>query len=255
VIKVSVNIITKDKPTWLKRCIKNVLEQDFKDIEIIVVDNGGGAAKAVVDGFHNDKLVYLTHSGVPLADARNLALREAKGEYVAIIDDDDIWCDQYKLSKQVAFLDLEKNFNLVGTQISRVYADNTCAGVKKYPIYDDEIRGMILSENAFCHSTVMYRRKKALDVGGYVQVEGLWNIDEYRLWLQMGIDGLMYNIDEVCTKYTVWPSKMSFSHRWKLYRHDFNMISQFKNYYPNYDKAVIRFWFKYPLKYLWGKIV
>ncbi|MFA5048903.1 MAG: glycosyltransferase [Patescibacteria group bacterium] len=253
-VKVSINIITKDKPVFLKRAIQSILGQDFKDFEIIIVDNGGGGAKVVVDEFKDDRLVYLTHGGVPLADARNLALREAKGEYIAILDDDDIWCDRYKLSKQVAFLDLEKNFDIIGTQISRVYADNTCAGVKKYPIYDDEIRKTILKENPYCHSAVMYRRAKAMAVGGYEQVQGLWNIDEYKLWLEMGIRGLMYNLTDVCTKYTVWPSKMGFGHRWKLYIHDFKMISKFRKYYPDYPRAFMRFWIQYPLKYLRSRI-
>jgi glycosyltransferase involved in cell wall biosynthesis len=250
--KVSVNIITKDNKVWLKRAITSVLNQSFQDFEIIVVDNGNGCAKRVVEGFHDKRLVYLTHSGVPLADARNLALRESKGEYIAILDDDDIWCDTSKLHKQVSFLDFEKGFDLVGCQIIRVHADDTGADIKKYPITDNDIRNTLLIENAFCHSTVMYRRNKAMAVGGYEQVQGLWNINEYKLWILMGISGLMYNFPDAMTKYTVWPNKMSFNHRWKLYVNDFKMISEFKDYYPNYGKAVMRFWFKYPIKYLWG---
>lgn len=253
-VKVSINIITKDKPEWLKRAITSVLAQSFQDFEIVVVDNGKGGAREVVNSFHDKRLVYLTHSGVPLADARNLALREAKGEYIAILDDDDIWCDIHKLAKQVIFLDSERSFDLVGCQIARVYTNNIGAGVKKYPITDNEIRQTLLKENAFCHSAVMYRRAKAMTVGGYEQVHGLWNINEYKLWILIGISGGMYNLPDVMVKYTVWPSKMSFKHRLKLYITDFKMVSSFRNVYPNYDKAFVRFWFQYPVKYLWGKL-
>jgi glycosyltransferase involved in cell wall biosynthesis len=253
--KVSVNIITKDKPVWLKRAITSILSQSFQDFEIVVVDNGKGGAKDIVKGFNDKRLVYLTHSGFPLADARNLALRESKGEYIAILDDDDIWCDIHKLNKQVNFLDAEKSFDLVGCQISRVYADNTGAGVKKYPVTDADIRETLLIENAFCHSAVMYRRSKAMTMGGYEQVQGLWNINEYRLWILMGIGGCMYNFPDVMVKYTVWPSKMGFWHRWKLYVTDFKMITEFRQFYPNYIKAFVRFWFQYPAKYLWGRLL
>lgn len=108
--KVNVIIPTSGRSGLLKRAIKSVLEQTFQDFEIIVVDdNNPGEIKAqtheIVRDFNDERLRYVPHEiNKGNAAARNTGINLAKGEYVAFLDDDDIFLPQ-KLEEHINILD------------------------------------------------------------------------------------------------------------------------------------------------------
>ncbi|MCD6599969.1 MAG: glycosyltransferase family 2 protein [Dehalococcoidia bacterium] len=108
--KVSVIIPTFRRPDLLKRAIKSVLEQTFQDFEIIVVDdNNPGEIEIqtheIVRDFNDERLRYVPHEiNKGNAAARNTGINLAKGEYVAFLDDDDIFLPQ-KLKEHINILD------------------------------------------------------------------------------------------------------------------------------------------------------
>jgi Glycosyl transferase family 2 len=88
---VSVITPTRNRPAFLRRAIESVLAQRYPNWELLVVDDGGGEDSAgVVESFGDPRLSWrqIPHSG-PGA-ARNAALRDARGEIVAYLDDDNI---------------------------------------------------------------------------------------------------------------------------------------------------------------------
>lgn len=107
--KVSVIIPTFGRPGLLKRAIKSVLEQTFQDFEIIVVDdNNPGEIKTqtheIIQDFNDERLRYVPHEiNKGNAVARNTGINLAKGEYVAFLDDDDIFLPQ-KLEEHINIL-------------------------------------------------------------------------------------------------------------------------------------------------------
>jgi glycosyltransferase involved in cell wall biosynthesis len=247
-VEVSVNIITCNRPTYLESAIKSVLAQEGCDFELVVVDTGHGINRKLVEKFNDSRIRYFVFTTQHLADARNFALRESEGDYVAILDDDDEWVKKYKLSIQRELLKLEPDLVLVGTQIQRLFSDSTEESKHIYPESDEKIRENMLVENPFCHSTTMFNRRLALEVGGYNPVKGLWNINEYELWLKLGTKGKISNSPQVTTNYTVWTNSMTLSHRIKLYLKDFKMAWDYREYYPNFWRAVCRYFITYPLK-------
>lgn len=98
---------------YIREAMDSVLAQDFQDWEFLLVDDGGGDGSArIVDEYaakHPAKIRRLMHPGNvnrgPSA-SRNLGLSEAKGGYIAFIDQDDVWVPT-KLTEQVALLDGE----------------------------------------------------------------------------------------------------------------------------------------------------
>jgi len=261
-MKVSVNIVTRNRPKLLNRAIESVLYQSFNDYEIVVVDNSGvDTVSKHVEQFNNPKIKVIPcpTASRGLVKARNVGLEASKGEYIAILDDDDIFVNKNKLAYQVEFLDLCKDYTLVGTNILVVSPNGQILGERKYPTRDEQIRDVFLVSNQFCHSATMFRKKDALDIGGYKPVEGMWNTNEYRLWLELGLKGKVFNIPIFGVHYTYWNNAYSFKHRAKLYWHDFTMVNEFKNDYPNYNDAVMRYLLTYPARYLlrmkwWTKI-
>jgi glycosyltransferase involved in cell wall biosynthesis len=105
---VSVVIPTKDRPEMLRRAVVSVLGQTYAPLELIVVDDGSAepAREAIADldpGTLERFIVRRHEDNQGGAAARNTGLREACGEYVAFLDDDDRWTP-HKLEKQVAAL-------------------------------------------------------------------------------------------------------------------------------------------------------
>lgn len=100
--RVSVVIPTCNRPELLKRAIRSVLAQTYQDFEIIVVDDGmKERAKDAALGFADPRIRYIQNDvSLGGGGTRNRGVDEAKGEYVAFLDDDDEWLPE-KLEKQV----------------------------------------------------------------------------------------------------------------------------------------------------------
>ena len=177
----------------------------------------------------------------------------SEGKYISILDDDDMFINTRKLAEQYSFLEVYPEYKVVGTNIAVMDAGGKRLGQKRYPLTDKEIRDTLLIQNQFCHSSTMFRRDTALDVGGYQQVEGLWNINEYLLWLQLGVKGKMANLPMQSVAYTVWPRRASWMHQFKLYLKDYKMSYEFRDEYPHFFRACWRYLISYPISYLLGK--
>lgn len=89
---------------WLEEAVQSVLDQTYKNFEILVINDG---SPEDVSGFlakYGDKIRYFYKENGGSATARNLGLKEAKGEYYALLDSDDIWLPE-KTELQIAFMD------------------------------------------------------------------------------------------------------------------------------------------------------
>jgi len=104
--KVSVVIPTRNRADMLYRAIRSVLEQSYGDFEVIVVsDASEDNTEEVVMSFDDSRIHYIRHEEAKGASAaRNTAMRVAKGEYIAFLDDDDEWMPN-KLEVQVPVIE------------------------------------------------------------------------------------------------------------------------------------------------------
>ena len=112
--KVSVVIPSYNRKDIIGRAIDSVLAQTYKDIEIIVVDDGStdGTAEYIQKTFPNIKIFIQENNGA--ASARNLGISKADGEYIAFLDTDDYWLPE-KIAKQVSSItnDSDTGMNVV----------------------------------------------------------------------------------------------------------------------------------------------
>ena len=102
-VSVSVIIPTYNRGYVLDRAIKSVLDQSYRDLELIVIDDGStDNTKFLVEGFakkdNRIKYFYLDNSGV--SRARNYGIKNSSGELIAFLDSDDEWLPE-KLKKQI----------------------------------------------------------------------------------------------------------------------------------------------------------
>ncbi len=114
--RVSVVIRTHNRAHLLPETLMSVEKQTYQDFELILVDDASKDNTKQVAEMHArpDRLRYFYKSTPGRVEALNMGIRMARGEYVALLDDDDLWL-QEKLERQVWFLDSHPDAGLVHT--------------------------------------------------------------------------------------------------------------------------------------------
>ncbi|TGN41519.1 glycosyltransferase [Marinobacter confluentis] len=115
--RVSVIVPAFNRAEYIEQTVNSVLIQDYSNVELIVVDDGStdGTYEILLRYFEQNKLKLLTHPGRGnrgQSAALNLGLEAASGEYIAILDSDDLFLPG-KLSAQVEYLDTHPDVGLV----------------------------------------------------------------------------------------------------------------------------------------------
>jgi len=170
--KVSVNITTYNRANLLSRCISSVINQSYFELEIIIVDDcSNDDTKNVVKEFQkkDKRIKYFRHDfNKGNAYARNTALENCTGYYVAFMDDDDEWIDFDKIKKQVYFFENTKDSNLgiICTGVRRFRDENTSFD-KVYKKPDNLIYRILIGNSIIFNSTVMTKRSIMIEVGGF----------------------------------------------------------------------------------------
>lgn len=101
-MRFSIIIPVYNSEKYLKACVNSVLQQSYKDIEVILVDDGSkDRSPQICDTYAGqDKRIRTIHKkNGGTADARNADLEVATGDYITFIDNDDYWKDRYALEK------------------------------------------------------------------------------------------------------------------------------------------------------------
>lgn len=165
---VSIIITTFKRPDKLSRAIESVLNQNYQNLEIIVVDDndseseGRLATEKVMQTFENNqKIKYVKHEyNKNGAAARNTGIRHSEGVYITYLDDDDIYYS-HKVSSQVEFLEKNKNF-------AGVYCGWTNGEQAFIPKYAGDFTFELLSgEVRLITNSIMLTRSSTLDAGGW----------------------------------------------------------------------------------------
>jgi glycosyltransferase involved in cell wall biosynthesis len=255
-VQVSVNIPTCNRLNLLSRAVDSVRNQTFGDWEIILADNSGND---IVEGYVKElgdrriKCFQYKMDGSGLAGARNFALEKSSGKYIAILDDDDEWCNRQKLAQQFSFLEMYPRYKVIGTNILVHTPDYKIQGEKKYPLSDEEIRQIMLVSCPFCHSSTLFKKEDIMSIGGYTPIKGAIENNEYLVWLEFGLMGKLANLPMQGVNFTIGHKKRNLIHNLKIHNENFKTIYAFRDKYPNIFKAMLKYAFVYPWNYAGGK--
>jgi glycosyltransferase involved in cell wall biosynthesis len=182
---VSVVIPTHNREELVTRAIASVLEQTCRDLECIVVDDAStDGTEAAVNGNGDARLRYLkndTNKGAPAS--RNRGIREARGRYVALLDDDDEWLPE-KLEKQLRLFD--SALGRVGLIYSGFYYVSGKSGenistfqpIHKGSVYPELLKGCILGS-----PTPLIKKECFEQAGGFD--ESLPGCQDWDMWLRI----------------------------------------------------------------------
>lgn len=120
-LKISIIIPFYKNKKWLEEALDSVYNQTYKNIEIIIVNDGSKENILDIEKKYHKNITFLKQKNMGAAFARNEGIGIATGEYIAFLDSDDIWYPK-KLSKQVHYMK-ENNLDWSHTDYAR-FKDN-----------------------------------------------------------------------------------------------------------------------------------
>jgi len=206
--EVSIIIPVYNAEKFIKKTIESVLSQTYKDYEIIIVDDGStDNSKKILDEF-KDKVRYFKQANSGVSSARNRAIKEAKGEYIALLDQDDLWYSE-KLKKQINFIKKNPNAGMVYSDcyyiddkdkvISRVFENQK--------FYCGKIFENLVIENFIPIPTVLIKKEVLNKTGLFV--ENYSHAEEYDLFLRISKDYEVGFMNEALAGYRVHDTNLS----------------------------------------------
>jgi glycosyltransferase involved in cell wall biosynthesis len=192
---------------YLNESIESVLSQTYQNWELIIINDGStDNTEKLVLNYTDKRIRYLlneTNRGIIFS--MNKGLDEAKGEFIARLDADDIALP-FRLEKQVEYLIENKDYVLAGCYFHTI--DSAGKYLKKvtFPANNLDAQSYLLLHNCFCHSAIMMRAgiAKELKYDPEFQV-----CEDYDLWYRISRKGKIINIPVFAALYRLHDSNIS----------------------------------------------
>jgi glycosyltransferase involved in cell wall biosynthesis len=188
--EVSVIIPAYNTAALIPQCLNSVFAQTYTDFEAIVVNDGSPDTPQLEKALdpYQDRIVYISQKNKRAAGARNTAIRQARGKFLAFLDSDDAWLPQH-LASQMKMFQQQPALDLV-------YADTLVVGDPNHT-WKFMDRCPSQGEASFCAlvvercqipiSTVVVRRDAIVKAGLFD--ENLSCFDDYDMWLRTAFHG------------------------------------------------------------------
>lgn len=184
---------------YLQKTVESILNQTFKDFEFIVIDDASTIEyKEFFENFKDSRIKYfkLEKNAGP-GNARNEGIKKALGEYVAIVDSDDIYLPK-RFELQSKFFDENPEISLTSTNFK--YSNKN--KLSNAPLKDDDIKVFMLFNSPLCNPSAMFRRKEFLQQNLFYPEDRNFG-EDYSLWINAMFAGIkMANLQDLLMIYT-----------------------------------------------------
>jgi len=183
--RVSVVIPAYNHARFIGETLESVLQQTFKDYEIIVVNDGSPDDTAEVLRPYRDRkqIVYIEQANAGQAAARNRGIREASGEYIALLDDDDCWPPN-KLEWQVERLGADPTICLIAGDSRDAWATVLREQfTDPFPARTPTLESLFTGNPIYSPGQTLIRREALAACGGFR--EDIWGADDWDLYIRM----------------------------------------------------------------------
>lgn len=208
--RVSVSLPVYNSERWLAEAVESILNQSFRDFEFLAHNDGGidGSLAMLRDyAARDDRLVVTTGPNQGVAAARNFMLSKARGEYIAVMDADDI-CHPDRFARQIAYLDAHREIVVLGGGETTIDEKGRSIRDFRFPPLHEEIDGNNLRGlTSIRHPSVMMRKGALVRCGGYdPSYDGA---EDQELWLRMAEVGCLANLPDIILKYRIHEKSIS----------------------------------------------
>ena len=244
---VSVVITTYQRPiNYVSEALNSVLNQTYNKIEVIIVDDNGANSKYAIKLdklIEMDSRVRIIHNpqNIGAQKSRNLGVQESRGEFIAFLDDDDIW-ENRKIEKQLELFVSDDIGMAYCDGYSFVDGDMTKLGVfREASYYKKPISHRLELFNDFIGSTsqALIRKDVFLNVGLFD--EQMPARQDYEMWLRISSKYKIVGTEEKLLYYRIHPGDRISTNAEKCYRSYRLILEKYqKDYNSNsYAKAKI----------------
>jgi glycosyltransferase involved in cell wall biosynthesis len=163
--------VYNQNPTFLQEAIESVLAQTCADFELLLIDDGStkeGCKSMLANFAKKDERVRLIENekNLGIIKSRNHGLEAALGEYVAILDSDDM-ASHDRLEKQLNFMQANPEIALCGSWAKIIDEQGNTLGNKKTVTESLEIKRNIIKYNFFTHSSCFFKKSILTEIGFY----------------------------------------------------------------------------------------
>lgn len=166
--KISIIMAVFNGEKYLHFAIDSVIEQDFIDYELIIIDDCSKDSTAEIISSYSDNRIKYIRNQVNLGQtpSLNIGLKSARAKYIARIDADDIYLPG-KLSKQFEFMEKNKNIVVCGTNGYKIDENGKVIGKLKVPQEPKDISFHLFYGSPMIHVSVLMRKSPIIEIGGY----------------------------------------------------------------------------------------
>ena len=236
---VSIIIPFYNSEKYIKRSLESILGQTYKNLEIILIDDGStDRTVEIVKSYKDPRIIYLFQKNQGQGPARNNGIKKSQGEYITFLDADDYYFPE-KVEKQVRFLENHPEYQAVYCNALHFYSDNpTVFFKKKGNFHSGDIFKDLLESSYINLNTIMVSRQ-ILDKAGLFN-ENRYCPEDWELWLKISRAGFQFGyLDEDLVKVEIRPdSNTTMAIQWILKN---NALKMFENIFSsmNHEEKVL----------------
>jgi glycosyltransferase involved in cell wall biosynthesis len=199
---------------YLAQALDSAMAQTYAQLEVVVVIDGASDGSARIAQRHaaassgRIRVVVQDNRGLPAA--RNAAIAAARGEYLALLDADDVWLPRH-IERAVAVLDADPAVGLVHGNVRCIDEDGAVSGIytRRWREQNDVYRALVLRHDHVVCPTAVFRRACVEQLGGFDLRFTGYGCEDRDLWLRIAGSWEVRYIDDFVAHYRVHATSMS----------------------------------------------
>jgi glycosyltransferase involved in cell wall biosynthesis len=195
--KISVLLSVYNGEKYLREAIESILNQTFTDFEFIIVNDGStDNALEIIKSYDDERIRIINNEqNIGLTKSLNKALKQARGEYIARQDADDISLPN-RFEEEMKYLDEHPETALLGTSVYLI--DKFGEIIGKHIVLAKPSKKDLLKGNQFNHGSTIFKKEIIDKVGGYNEL--IRYSQDYELWLRIAKQYKVRNLTQVLYK-------------------------------------------------------
>jgi len=227
--------VFRPQESHLRQAIESVLGQTYANFELLLLDDcPDSPSEAIVRSYTDPRIRYAANErNLGISESRNRLIAMAKGEYLALLDHDDI-CLPTRLEKQVAYMQQHPETGVVSSQLHYIPKQT----VSSYPEEDLEIKMALMFGCALPHTAAMIRRS-VLDKASVHYEKEYSPAEDYRLWARLFPLTVFHNMQEALVEYRLYGGNTTSHTLGKMQAAHWKIAMRLRLEQPQYYQAAL----------------
>ncbi|MGF1889879.1 glycosyltransferase [Photobacterium profundum] len=193
---------------FLKETIDSIINQSYKNIEIIIINDGSkDKSLDIIKQYDDCRILLIDQENMGLSRTLNKAILISKGDYICRIDADDI-CHLDRISRQIKCFEDDSNLVLVGSNVVYIDKNSLEIGYSYSTLSDRTLKNKLKLGNCIFHPSVMLSKSAVIKAGMYDENVNMF-FEDYLLWLKLQKEGNFKVLSDYLVYYRVHDESIS----------------------------------------------